>query len=335
MTTVKSQVRTANASYKRAVREEQRKTREAAKLQQENLKQQIKNNNIAAIRNYNEYIESLLSIHKECSESLNWECYATEPEPKLPVRQSAKQDEAEYHYKIYKPSILDIVLVQNKKKLKDLFNKIELAKQADDRIYNAVLKEFKNNVDDWKKIQDITKGISEADPLAYKNAIDFFDPFSQISHLGTQLGCEVFSDHITVNMYVNAEEVIPNYVLSQTPSGRLSNKKLTVSKFNEIYRDYVCGCALRVARETFALLPVRFVFLNTFAGISNNGTGQVESKAILSVRFDPYNLKALNFDTESCHDALIKFPRHMKFTKAHGFSGIEILKDGVDLSPRK
>jgi hypothetical protein len=332
MTTINGFIRAANASYKRAVREKQKHAREAAKRQQQNLKFQLQQNSVNAVRAYDEYIASLLSVQKICSEPIDWESLAQEPEPKLPVRESVKQFEAEYNYNTYEPSVLDYILIQNKKKLKDLQDKIELAKQADDRIYNGVLKEFRNDIQDWRKIQSVIKGIQEGDPIAYKNAIDFFDPFAEISQLGSQVRCEIFSDHIIVNVHVNSSEVVPNFMLTLTPTGKLSNRKMGMSKFHELYQDYICGCVLRIARESFALLPVKYVFVNAIADVLNGSTGYKENKAIVSVRFDQEGLARLNFDGVDCSEAVEGFEHRMKFSKIEGFSVVEVLTNQGDLS---
>ncbi len=38
---------------------------------------------------------------------------------------------------------------------------------------------------------------------------------------------------------------------------------MTKAKFYELYQDYVCGVALRVARELFAILPLNTAFITT------------------------------------------------------------------------
>lgn len=325
MTTVKGFIKAANTSYKRAARKQRVNLTEAAKHQQQNLKQQIKDDSINAVQTYNEYIQSLLSVHKECIERIDWDSFSQEPCPKLPFKQAIKQFEAEYNYQTYEPSFMDYVLLKSKKKLNSLLEKIELAKHADDLIYNGILKEFKNDAESWRKIQSITKGVRAEDPVAYKDAIDFFDPLAQVSQLGSQLEFEIFSHYIIVNVYINPDIVIPDYVLSQAASGKLSNRKMTKQEFNKLYQDYVCGCVLRIAREIFALLPVAFVFVNAVTDLLNTATGYTESKVILSVKFDHDKLEGLNFETLDCSDSLVNFPHHMKFSVNDGFSGLDVL----------
>jgi len=307
MTTVNHLINPTGTSYKRALREQQKNTVETTKRLLQKLKQQIKDNNINAADTYDEYLSSLLSVHKASSERIDWASFSLAPHPKLPVKESKKQFEAEYNYQTYEPTFLDYITLQHRKKMGDLLDKIELAKHADDLIYNAILKEFRNEAQDWKKIQAITNGIREGEVAAYQKAIDFFDPFAAISLPGIQVLCETFNDHIIVNLHLNAAKVIPDYVINRTADGRLSNTLLNVSDYNRLLHDYACGCALRSAREIFALLPVNFVSVNIVAELVNSSIAETQRKTILSIKFDQENLRKLDFNTMNCQALLAVF----------------------------
>lgn len=98
---------------------------------------------------------------------------------------------------------------------------------------------------DWQERQHLAKQVL----AMYAQVLEAFTPFEGISHLGSGLGFTFTSDHIEVDLQVNTAEVIPDFVVTQLASGKLSRKALPVSRFNEIYQDYVCSCLLRVARE--------------------------------------------------------------------------------------
>ncbi|HKG06341.1 MAG TPA: hypothetical protein VKB19_07785 [Pedobacter sp.] len=335
MATLNGFIRSANASYKRAARASERHAREAARHQKENLKQQIRANSASAVHLYNNYIDTLLSVHKECSEKLNWNHFANEKEPQPPGLRQEKENAAQFFHRNYKPSFFDKLFGNDKKKQTKLLQGIEIAKVEDRTLYEEELKSYKSDLHDWKKIQSITKGISENDPIAFKNAFDFFDPFSQISELGSRLNCNFFNDNVTIDLYVNSEEVVPDYILSTTATGKLSNKKMPISKFNELYQDYVCSCTLRIAREAFALLPISLVIITAHANLLNTVNGHVESKPILTVKFDPSVLNRLNFKTIDCSDSISNFPHQMKFSKTNGFAPIEPVQTQRNFSSSK
>jgi len=323
MATINSFVRAANASYKRSARIHEKNVRAAAKQQKENLKQLIISENVNAVESYEKFIKTLLSVHQECGEQLNWSFIRKEPKPTEPVNHNKNQVKAEITYKAFKPTFFDKIFKNDKKKLQVLLSNIELAKKADYDYHQIKLMEYNTDLKDWKKVQSIADGISKNDPLAFKNAITFFDPFSNISDLGFRLQVNCFTDVVTVDLHVSSEDIIPNFILSHTSTGKLSNKKMPISKFNELYQDYVCGCVLRVARELFALLPINTVQVSAKANMLNTSTGHKEDQTILSVSYDLAGLKRLNFKTLDCSDSLANFPHIMKFSKTNGFSPID------------
>ena len=330
MTTVNSPMHSSIASYKTLVMKIHQNSTESVKLLHLRLKQQKRSNSINAVSTYNEYIQSLLSIHKENKEVINWEVFLREPQPKLPVKEMNKQFEAEYNYQTYEPTLLDYLTLQHKKKIREFLDKIELAKQEDDLIYNAALKAYRSEAQDWKKIQVIARGVIEEDPLAYKSAIDLFEPFAAVSLFGSKTIGKFFSDHITVNLYVNANTVVPDYVLSISADHTLSAVKMSMPAYHQLLQNYICGCALKIARESFALLPIGYMIVNVLLDLFNTTTGFAEAKVVLSARFEREQLDKLDFGTVDCPQLITNFIHRMEFTKNDGFVGITAIVGEYD-----
>lgn len=61
--------------------------------------------------------------------------------------------------------------------------------------------------------------------------------------------------------------------------------------------DYICGCAVRVSRDTFALLPVENVFIEVREG----------DKEILSVKFDRKSFEKIKFTYSDPSDIVDKY----------------------------
>ncbi len=77
--------------------------------------------------------------------------------------------------------------------------------------------------------------------------------------------------------------------------------------FHGIYLDYLCGCALRVAREIFALLPVDTVLITAAADTVDSHTGQTLEQPVLSTVFPRPEFARLNFDQLDPSDAVELF----------------------------
>ena len=104
---------------------------------------------------------------------------------------------------------------------------------------------------------------------------------------------------------------------------KLSVKKMPKTKYFGLYQDYVCGCAIRVAREVFALLPTDMVIVNVIGEILNTKTGYLEEVPILSVSIPKETLLKLNLEMLDPSDAMDNFVHNMKFMKTKGFNPVE------------
>lgn len=326
MATLNGFVRSANASYKRSVRANERRTRELAKQYQQNLEEQVRNDNAAAAETYNDYVNMLVSVHKSCSGKTDWNSFLNEPEPEKPRKTKKREERATAAVHLYKPSFFDRLFGREAGKRVKLQSEFDWAVQADLSEFERNADKYSEDLEDWKTVKGISQGVLAADPVAYRDAISFFDPFSGISQLGTQVSCVINRAGVTINLSVNSSQIVPDYVLSLTATGKLSNKKITTSRFNELYQDYVCSAAIRVAREVFALLPIECVYVNAIADLLDSATGRIKPMPISSVKFMKDNLSRLDFERIDCSDAMRNFVHRMGFSKNSGFSAVEVLE---------
>ena len=154
--------------------------------------------------------------------------------------------------------------------------------------------------------------------------IDAIGPFREITDLGSRLAFNFDSSkEIEVSLDVNGKEVIPGEIKTVLKTGKLSVKKMPVTRFNELYQDYICGCALRIARELFALLPFEKVFVHAVGDILNTKTGYKESQPILSVLFTRETMETLNFENLDPSDCMENFVHNMEFKVRNGFEIVE------------
>jgi len=323
MKLVNSFIRATNASYKRKDREILMKEISERGCNQLELKQKLKKGILSAQKEYDEYVNSIISLHKSSSEALNWEYLVAAPEPKLPLRKADNQLIAESACRSFKPSLIDKLLGQGKQKHKVLVARSQEAKQQDDLIYNCTLKEFKTDLVDWTKIQAVSQGVISRDPFSYEEAIEFFNPFFHVTVLGVLLNYKVMGDAIVVSMKMDAKEIVPDFVPNKVPSGKAKLANMQDAEFHILFYSFLCSCALRIARETFALLPVEHLILNVFernSSVKEDGEG---GRAILSVKFTPGQINGLDFSSEDCAALLKSFPHYLSFSASAGFEEVE------------
>ena len=315
----KGNLRSGIAIARRIERAEKRRANNTARQYKALLKQEAFENGQRIVQEYNDYIELISSTHKETSEPIDWHELLNEEAPIKPNLSDKNQKLAEFNLNDFKPTFLDKLFGSTNKKVKKLEQKIEKAKSEDKKIFEKELNQYNKDVVEWTKNQELAKGVLSLDPTAYKNVIEYLDPFSDINEIGSALNLSYYKNHIVVNLAANGVSVIPDFVLTQTATGKVSKKKMPAVKFNELYQDYICGCVLRVVREIFSFLPVEFVFVNVLSELVNPTTGHLEQQTILSVEIPKLTFEKLNFETLDPSDSMKNFKHNMKFSKTSGF----------------
>lgn len=323
MATLNSFIRSAAAASRRAERSHQRRTREAAREYKLQLKQEAISDSYDAVEKYNEYLEVLKSVHKDVSDTVDWSALLNEAAPTEPILSNKNEKQASDKLLRFKPSFFDKIFGTSRKKIEKLTKMVEVAKQVDHTDYNTQVRKHKESLEEQQALKNIAAGILENDINSYKEAIDYFKPFAEISELGSKMELEVSVHNTTVNLHVNSTSIIPDYILTLTSTSKLSRKNMSATKFNEHYQDYVCSCLIRVAREVFAYLPVNLVVVNALGDIYNTTTGITKEEVIISVAFDPNTLNTLNFELIDPSDSMRNFPHNMKFGKTTGFTGVQ------------
>jgi hypothetical protein len=273
------------------------------------------------------YVDLLLSVHKECSDPWNWEAIKSAAPPTEPKRTDTLEKLAQAALDRFKPGFLDKILGRVDSKRDELAEAVEKARETDEREYQESLKAHEQEYADWEATCELASQVLSGDQGAYLDAIRQTNPFSDIAELGSFVKFQVHGRSLVeAVLHVQGEDVIPSEVKTLLKSGKLSVKQMPKSKFYALYQDYVCGCVLRIARELFALLPVKMVIVNAVGQLLNTQTGYMEVKPVLSVAIPRETLKDLNLEMIDPSDSMGNFVHHMTFSKTRGFQAVEAIE---------
>lgn len=160
----------------------------------------------------------------------------------------------------------------------------------------------------------------------YCDVIQEANPFEDLLEYGS--GFEFGTDDpklMEIEFQVRSDTVVPKNSRALTKTGKLTEKPLTKTAYYDITQDYVCSCAIRLAREIFALLPVETVIVHADDQVLNTATGKDEILTILSVKFQRKGFDHINFDRIDPSDFLETFEHRMKFKKTAGFEPVKRL----------
>jgi hypothetical protein len=297
-----------------------RRQRELERVHKANAKMLERERAAYEVDVYNNQVDILRSIHKECGPCLDWTVVRDAPAPVAPAPRRHSETAAQQALDGYTPGFFDALFGRTESKRAALAGAVAAARRADDAEYREALVSYNQAAADWDESRALAARILAGDPQAHLEAIDGLAPFAEITGLGSSVQLIVDDGGaVEALLHVNGAIVIPSEIKSLLQSGKLSVKKMPQGQFFDLYQDYVCGCVLRVARELVALLPVRAVVVTAVGDVLNPSTGHVETCPILSVAVPRATLGRLNFNDLDPSDSLRNFVHRMSFRKGRGF----------------
>jgi len=231
----KGAVRSIAATQRRAEREAIRRQRELERQHKQLEKMEGIERAAYEVQVYENYIERIQSVHKECADQWNWDTVKSTP-PSKPERSDFYEHEeaAKTELAQFKPSILDKVLGRTDAKRASLTEAIEEAKKSDQQEYELATTNYNQEYENWEILCKVADKVLAGDPAGYLEAIEQANPFDEVEELGSGLKIGAESNQpIEANIYVHSEEIIPTEAKTQLKSGKLSIKKMPKTKFYE------------------------------------------------------------------------------------------------------
>lgn len=282
-------------------------------------KYQTRKNDIQAQENqfeaerYNDFVNNLVNIHRLCDDYIDWESLSASEPPFKPGHIGPKQARALEELNNYNPSFFERMRYGDRRR--ELEQAVEQARKEDLEDYET-----------WETLHLLARKVLEGDPDAYLSVIYEMNPLNDLVEYGSdfEFGTDN-ADEMHVEFTVNMG-IVPTYSVNLTKTGKVSRKELTKTAYYELVKDYVSSCTIRIARDIFALLPVKRVYVHAVGKKVDTRTGHLNEETILSVLFDRDTLENLNFDLIDPSDALTNFRHNMSFAKTTGFKPVERLE---------
>lgn len=159
---------------------------------------------------------------------------------------------------------------------------------------------------DNQYFHDKAENILDGDIDTYFKVINDLNPMADLMEYGSEFECGTDDPRmLSVHFLVNSDAVLKDA------------KKLPITQYNDLLQDYVCGCAIRIARDIFALLPLRSVIVDA----------RDKNKEILSVEFTRKEFQKMDFAHIDASDTVSQFNHRMAFTLEKGFMTIIPIDD--------
>ncbi len=272
---------------------------------------------------YEQYVELLVSLHKECSEPWDWRAAAQAAAPLEPVRAGTQELAAGVMRDTYAPGVFERWLGGAKRRRAELEQIVANARRADDGYYQQAMSEYRSEYATWERLRAIGARIVAGDFRAYGEALNAAGAFVELGAFQNRVEIVGARAHeLAFACRIDDPDVVPSEEVSVTAKGKLSTKEMAKGRYWALYQDHVCSAALRVAREALAVVPVGRVVVNVGAIQPNSSTGHDEPVTFLAAQFTQESLGQINLNHIDPSDAMRNFPHRMRFKKMSGFEPV-------------
>jgi hypothetical protein len=281
---------------KREEREEKRRQKELLQRLKEEAKLDLLERDKLEVEAYENEIQILQTVHRDCSDPMDWKALAYSLPPHQPAFSS--------------PAYLRASLNSSHPAESSVGGtaSTDAAWELDTEKYKAICERYQEDYEDWSRKRSLSERVLSGEPNSYLPSIHEFCWFGEIATWGDAFSLTAHdSKHVECKFPVNGNDIIPKEVKSLTSSGKLSVRQMPKGQFQELYRAYVCGCCLKVGREVLALLPVDEVIVTATVLMLSTATGLDTQQPVLSVLLDRKTIEALNFERLDPEDALENF----------------------------
>ncbi len=279
---------------------------------------------------YETYLDVITSIHQDCYSNWDWNSIMMTTAPEKPVRSDTYQIEALRMLERYKPTFRERVFGKAGSKRYEIARAVDQGMQKDEEHYLTALEKYEQDYREWERSDElarIARGVLTRDPEIMAEVIVVVEPFAELTGYGSRIEVEdINKNFVEINFLVNLHDVIPAVSKRLLKSGSLSERKLYKTEFLRLSKSYVCGSALRIARELFAVLPIRNVVINASDRLPEQDRDDGDAVTILSVEIPREVLGRIKFNSIDPYDTITDFIHNMKFTKSRGFTPVEKLE---------
>lgn len=300
--------------------------RDAQRRRKINHKNQMIAETASDVEAWERYVDSLVSIHTEMADMIEWHSIASQPCPPKPVKTSFHQDIAELVAAKFKPGIFDFLRGGSSKIHARLEADIANAIARDQQQYDETVASYMKSIAEWEDDTGLARRIVRGEAAALRQVLVEMQSLSEVALVGTEVGYLIKDSFVHAVARVHGDDIVPKNRRKQLASGRLSETKMPTGQFNELYQDYVASVALKAAGDLFHILPLNTICVTCTAHLLDLKTGHKEWAPILSVYFVRETFMGLRLSDIDPSEAMRNFKHAMNFSRTKGFGVVEPLE---------
>ncbi|WP_368505289.1 DUF4236 domain-containing protein [Alkalihalophilus sp. As8PL] len=271
--------------------------------------------NEAILNDYQAIVQDLQSYHKESVTPINWHEVIQNSPFAGEIGPRERQKRAELND--YQPNFFVRLFRLEGMKRKSLEQEIQRAMEEDKKAY-----------ENWLAEKELGEGVLQGDRATLEKLIQTKSTFYRNQAMAREIvvGIEERNGKMVghVSIYALLDEEFPEFELSLTKTGKLSEKKLTKTKYYELLSNHVCSVTIRVMRELFDLTPVDELIINVYKKELDTAVGREKEMVILTLNVTRREVEPIHFAMIQPFDMISNLENHrMTFRKTKGFAEVE------------
>jgi hypothetical protein len=271
-------------------REERARARELARTRKEREKLSVLEAARAAVDEYETRVAELKSLHKQCTENVDWLRLACSLPPPPPRSLGETVRATERRNALLAPLGLPCADLRS-------------AAAADATELESLARRHREETEEQRDLSEMALRILAKDTQAYLQVLEESPELSELTERGGQLRFAVPSVSLVECAFVpQSSAVVPGEIKSLTATGKLTSKAMPRGQFMDLYQDFICSGVLRIAREVLAVLPVHVVLVTV-----HSGDDGATPEPVISVILDRDGLGRLDFGRLDPSDAVETF----------------------------
>lgn len=334
-------------------RVERRRYNEAVRELKALRQQQVAEWAQATVAKFDAHVGQLKSVHVDAFEPVDWQALADAPtevvpqsRPREPVLNTSIMADSERRLRDYRPGCLSFVFgALARAERAALERAVDEDRQTAEAAYAAAYDVWRARCDaldadeaaERARKQQIHEGATRvlAGPCPeWLEAFDELYPVSELAEFGTHIQLSLREDGaIEAIVDVLSNDIVPRSVLSLTKTGKLSEREMPKTARAELYHDFVCGAALRVARDIFAIIPTQTVYIAAVDDWIDPSTGHTSRVPLASFRLERRAAEKINFRAVDPSDCVSRLPHEMVMKRGLGPQPCDYI-EGMVLRPK-
>src|ERR1044072_3611376 len=296
--------------------------REAERRRKYYAKQQMIEDAADAVAEWHDQMQEIVSLHVDPTDDVNWDGVLREPEPRAASPVTLRGAAAAGRLDAFRPRFWDFFWGGSERRREGLERAVIDARVEDEQAHRQATDAYRIRHGEWKADTELAGRLLSGDVSAQRDVIAEMQSLSGEGLIGTHLSFRISAAFLHAIAHVHGDEVVPKVRRKQLQSGRLSESKMPAGEANELYQDYVCSAALRVAGDLFGLLPRDEIYVTCVTDMLDRVTGHQAETPILSVRFVRETFRRLGLGRIDPSDSRRNFVHEMNFKRTLGFSPI-------------